>query len=165
MRIGKLPLATSKTTVGRALELMRDRGVSGIAVPREHTISLVGYGDLIAGEFAPRVRVASLEPIRLAPRLTSDEIKKLKLTRPQRAPSSTVIREFEKFMVTRGYFYAALGSDDDELAIASVFELGLEPYLVRPKSCYCTNTYTPHPYDNGSHGKTCKQDGSPIVCS
>jgi hypothetical protein len=165
MDIVKFPVLAGNMTVGQALECMKEEGISGIAVPMDHRVNLVGYGDLVFQRIPRRVKLANLEAIRVAPMIASPYARRLDLhPTPTMDIGRGELRKIENFLITSGYSFAAFGPMRRYASILSLHERNLDLFRLAPLDCYCSNIHRPHPY-NRDHPPQCEYDGTPIVCS
>ena len=167
MDIVRFPVATGSTTVAQALVMMREEHVSGIVVPLDQHVNLVGYGDLIAQQIPRRLRLSRLEPIRVAPVIRPAYATRMNL---HRAPSMQIgqgeLRKIQTFMLKSGYTFATFGRfsrTDRHANILSLRDTNLDLFRLAPMDCYCTNPHLPHPY-GPNHPEFCTYDRTKIVC-
>lgn len=165
MDIVKFPVAALASTVGQALVLMKNEGISGIAVQRGNFVNLIGYGDLIARSVSKRIQLANLDVTHIAPVIESRDAKRMKLhPAPTMQMDPSELRKIEDYLLDSGFAFAAFGSVRQYASVLSLHETNLNQFRLAPLECYCTNIHRPHPYNRNNHPAKCHQDGTVIIC-
>jgi hypothetical protein len=165
MDIRTFPVAAGTMTVGQALTQMREENVSGIVLPRDQYVGLIGYGDLVACRASERMRLSTFDVFRFAPTITRADARRYKLPAvPTMQLPSLELGKIDRFLRSGGYSYAAFGRIGAHASILSLSEDGMVVYVATPKDCYCTDLYTRHGYDRASHPPICDKDKSKVVC-